>query len=151
MIKIYQADAVFNDIVKGILNYPMMYNYDDPQNIWSEQWPELRGLRMFIIESVETMTGRTPCKFDGWCVTTINSNTHLLKHNHTKHADIVANYYVINDNPVGEGDIIVYHPDGEMTSFHPEQGSLLLFPGSWDHRVTPYTGMRLSIATNIRL
>lgn len=156
-IQIYRTDDIVNEEVLKLYAHPDIYHYDNPENLWEKKHAELEPLFMSIVYCVANYAQLTDPSFyqlelDGWCVTTPESNTHLLKHDHAEHADIIATYYAVNDNPDRQGDILMYKPDIDLAfQYRPFPGTLLLFPGNWSHQVTPYTGARFSIATNIRI
>jgi hypothetical protein len=150
------------ETVQEMMLYDETFNYDDPENVWEKDYTELEPLQGYIEELAEyfltTNCGRTPelLEFDGWCVTTPKSNTHMVKHHHRGHADVVVIYYPIVAE-VG-GAIEIYpaddnspDPNTKCCVVVPFQGMMIAFPGDCYHRVLPYTGARLSIATNVKV
>lgn len=157
-IRIYEVSDFVNSTVFKILERPEVYHYDDVIDVWSKDFEELDLLYKSLLECVkdyveaEHWPSSEITKMDGWCVTFAGSNTHLSKHHHADHADVVAVYYAENDNIPGQGDIQLFDEDDNLVlQLSPRPKTLLLFPGDWDHLVTPYDGLRLSIATNIIL
>lgn len=156
-VHIYQVDQEVNEDVKLLLTHPETYYYDDSQNVWEKNLPELNKLFQTIVYCVANYTqldlSQHQMQLDGWCVTTPDSNTHLQKHDHSGHADLVVTYYAVNDNPEGQGDIILFETEHDTCTlqYRPHPGALVIFPGHWPHQVTPYTGIRLSVATNVRI
>ena len=150
--------------VKNLVNYPELFNFDDPENIWENKYPELDFLYNPLVSSLNSYIYNFNLPFDlkkmrldGWCVTDQYSNTHLKKHHHRGHADLVACYYPIAENLNAlNGSIEVYDamdndplPNVNHLLITPFEGALLIFPGGSYHRVLPYYSNRICLATNI--
>jgi len=157
LVHVYEVDEEVNADVSKMMLHSDTYYFDNPVNVWDKQYSELEKLFESIVFAVRNYAQLVdPSTFklelDGWCVTTPASNTHMIKHHHADHADIVAIYYAVNDNSFDQGAIVLFNERDEQILQHsPLPRQLLLFPGNWNHQVLPYTGARLSIATNVRV